>query len=155
MSRSFTVRTNYFTQITLQDMIHKLVELQDFEQLVTLKHVNIIKNFNGKSTVINHNFSKILLNDGYTVFEIENNYIFITYYHHEHIWYSVESRALFGKGKDLFVAIASVLASLTEGKVGSGDGAWSNGNMDYSGSGLWNEYLSTERKNILQRYDKL
>ena len=68
--------------------------------------------------------------------------------------YYIESRHLVGIGRDLWVAAASALASITNGIVSSADGAW-DGYCEYSGDELWSEYLNCQRKKDIEEYSRL
>ncbi len=143
MSRSFFVRTDRDKELNLKDFTD---HLKNYITLSTAE-LEIVHN---KNNICPDNFDKVSLNTGLTVFAIadEPQYIYIEYdkvENNKFLWY-IESRALEGRGRRLFVAAAAVIADLTDGEVESGDGAWHNADT-YSSSELWNDYLNYELKN--------
>lgn len=122
MSRSFTVRIAGKT-LTSDEIIESISKLKSFDRL----YINI-----DDIEIINH--SPCLI-----TFVLENAVHLKFLGNHV----SIESRALDGKGRSLFIAISSVVSILLDSPVSSCDGAWYNDNI-YSGVDLWNEYLDTE-----------
>lgn len=119
MSRSFTVRTA--DKILTSDEVTDCIEiLKSFDKLCI--NTDDIE-------VINHSPRLI-------TFVLENAVHLA--FRENHI--SIESRALKGTGRSLFIAIASAVSILTDSPVSSCDGAWHNDNF-CSGVDLWNEYL--------------
>lgn len=122
MSRSFTVRIAD-KMLTSDEVTDGIRKLKSFDKLcINIDDIGII------------NHSPCLI-----TFVLENAV-------HLHFWENrvrIESRALEGKGRSLFIAIASAVSILTDSPVSSCDGAWHDDNA-YSGVDLWNEYLDTE-----------
>lgn len=144
MSRSFTVRTNSDKELNVKELMD---DLQNYITLGTAEP-KIIHN---KKEIYPDDFDKVSLNTHYTALWFDETNIFITYHEKSHTddfkhWWSIESRALEGRGRRLFVATAAVIADLTDGEVESADGAWHNADT-YSSSELWNDYLNYEPNN--------
>lgn len=122
MSCSFTIRISNKI-LTSDEVTDGIRKLKSFDELcISIDDIEIIKH------------SPCLI-----TFVLENAV-------HLHFWENrvrIESRALKGKGRSLFIAIASAVSILTDSPVSSCDGAWHNDNS-YSGVDLWNEYLDTE-----------
>lgn len=156
MSRSFTVRTNHTEQLTIRDLLTSLHELKDIEKYVDIKKASIAKIINDKCTNITDDSLDTSLKDGYSNFLIDGGNIFITFIDTSYDesyknFYLVESRHLVGIGRDLFVAVASALAAVTDGSVSSCDGAWGDPD-ERSGSKLWNDYLNCQRELDIKKY---
>ena len=160
MSRSFIVDFDRLENITFRDIIGKLYELRDFDKLVDLKQASISKRVNDVSTAITEDLLDTSINEGYFSFLIDEGIIWVEFskrdtdinpYSNYEYYYYIESRHLVGIGRDLWVAAASALASITNGIVSSADGAW-DGYCEYSGGELWNEYLNCQRKKDIKEY---
>lgn len=128
MSRSFQVHTEKNPDFTTEDII---------STMKTLKNVNKKIDFS-KIKIVNHS--------GYNTLVIKNNLIHITFCYVEwdgklHKWWSIESRALRGMGKNLFMAYASAVGILSDGVISTGDGAWV-ADYNFSGHELWDDYIS-------------
>lgn len=160
MSRSFIVDFDHLENITFRNIIEKLNELRDFDKLVDLKQASISKRVNNVSTAITEDLLDTSINEGYFSFFIDEGRIFVTFskrdsdinpYNQYKYYYYIESRHLTGIGRDLWVAAASALASITNGIVSSADGAWDD-DCEYSGDELWNEYLNCQRQKDIEEY---
>ena len=141
MSRSFIVRTNQDKNLNLKDFMDNL------QNLITFNTTDL-KIAHNRKEIYPNSFDKVSLNTEFTVLAIDDAYIYITYHgksitEDNKFWWYIESRALEGRGRSLFVASACVIANLTDGLVDSADGAWHNPDI-YHGSELWNEYLNIE-----------
>lgn len=160
MSRSFIVDFDHFENITFRDIIGKLYELRDFDKLVDMKNASISTRVNDVSTAITEDLLDTSINEGYSSFWIDEGNIFVTFSkrdtdkypdtHYEYYYY-IESRHLTGIGRDLWVAVASAVAAITDGTVSSADGAW-DVYCEYSGDELWNEYLNCQREKDIEEY---
>ncbi|MGN1100759.1 MAG: hypothetical protein ACI4RG_01105 [Huintestinicola sp.] len=160
MSRSFTVNSDHSENITFRDIIGKLYELKDLDKLVDMKDVYISKRVNNESTAITEDLLESSINEGYSSFWIDEGNIFVTFNKRDpdkfpdtyyECYYYIESRHLTGVGRDLWVAVASAIAAITGGTVSSADGAW-DGDGEYSGDELWNEYLNFQREKDMEEY---
>ena len=142
MSRSFIIDTNHNVDITLKQLLEYLTELKIFN----VTDLSIWHNGNVIDLELFNEIS-LLLNNAHTCFKINSSYIHIDYKCNgnssENLWY-IESRALDGVDRTLFVAIACIISNLSNGLVSSGDGAWYNGDKKYQGTELWKEYLDIE-----------
>lgn len=129
MSRSFQVRTEKNPDFTSEEILNTIKTLKDYDKEIDLKNIQI--NHSGNSYV----------------FVTEDCIVHIDFNSTEwdgkiHKWWSVESRALYGMGKSLFVACASAVAILADGYASSGDGAFTP-NIDFTGHELWETYLNS------------
>ncbi|MCM1507642.1 MAG: Imm1 family immunity protein [Ruminococcus flavefaciens] len=125
MSRSFQVHTEKNPDFTTEDII---------STMKTLKNVNRKIDFS-KIKIVNHS--------GYDTLVIKNNSVHITFYDNEWTgkFWDIDSRALRGMGKNLFVACACAVGILSDGYVVTGDGAWV-ADYHFSGHELWDDYIS-------------
>lgn len=152
MSRSFTILTQTNTDITIADLFNEIIKLNDFNKLsIDFSKVNIVNHFNGEHITISDNLDLFKLNilrstEGYNTFVIEDTCIHITFEGqadyfdgNPYVW-SIESRALMGVERNLFIAVSCAICVLTGGIIYSADGAWLE-NKEFTGLELWNEYL--------------
>ena len=147
MSRTYSIdlnNKNIIKDITLKDLLNALKELNEFD--ITKIDLNELKIFNN-GNLIEHDsdiLANISMNIGHNAFLINENYVHIDFNNHynEGFYWVIESRALEGIDKDLFIAIACSMSNLVDGYITSCDGAWiPDPNKCYSGLQLWNEYL--------------
>ncbi|MDE6500536.1 MAG: hypothetical protein K2L10_00390 [Ruminococcus sp.] len=130
MSRSFQVRTEKNPDFTAEDILNTIKTLRNSDKEINLKNIRIINN-----------------SETYYTFVTEDCIVHITFHSTEwdgkfRQWWSVESRAIDGMGKNLFVACASAMAILSDGYASSGDGAFTP-DIDFMGNELWENYLKT------------
>ncbi|MDE7099190.1 MAG: hypothetical protein K2O60_08605 [Ruminococcus sp.] len=141
MSRSFIIETNQDKNLKVKDFMDNLKNLIIF-------NTTDLKIVHNRNNIYPDSFDEISLNTGLTVFMIDDSYIYITYHgnniENNKFWWYIQSRALEGRGRSLFVASACIIANLTGGLANSADGAWYNPDKFYYGSELWNEYLNIE-----------
>ena len=144
MSRSFIVNTEHNPHLTLKDFMNSLKNLTPFD-------MDSLKIFHNRQEIHSDCFDKISLNTGLTVLMIDDVRTYINCHGDDveknKFWWYIESRALEGRGRSLFVASACIIANLTDGLANSADGAWNhNPDQYYDGSALWKEYLHIEMK---------
>lgn len=128
MSRSFQVTTEKNPDFTINEILNIIKTLRDSEKEIDFKNIRIV----------NHS-------EYYNTLVTQDCMVHITFHATErdgkvHKWWDVESRALYGMGKSLFVACASAIAILTDGYVSSGDGAFFY-SRDFKGHELWETHL--------------
>lgn len=129
MSRSFQVITEKNPDFTAEEILNTIKTLRDSDKEINLKNIRII-NHSGTSYA----------------FVAEDCIVHINFRSTEwdgkiHKWWSVESRALYGMGKSLFVACASAVAILTDGYASSCDGAFIIPDTNFTGHELWETHL--------------
>lgn len=140
MSRSFIVKTNKDIKISLIVFMERLKNLDLFD-VTELKIW-----YEGNDTDLDSIYKQSLtLNTHHTCFAIDDSLIHISYHDDSpRKWWYIESRALDGIGRSLFVATASIIADLSDGLANSADGAWHDPDKMYHGIELWEEYLNME-----------
>lgn len=86
---------------------------------------------------------EIVNHSDYNTLVIKNKSVHITFHDSEFTGkhWDIESRALRGMGKNLFVACACAVGILANGYVVTGDGAWV-ADYHFSGHELWDDYTS-------------
>ena len=137
MSRTFQVYPAIDPDLTVNDLMEVLDSFGLFDP------AEIAVYHDGKQTAPD-SFGQVSLNIGLTCMEIADGLVFIDFHRWEnHNYWCIESRALEGIGRSLFVAAACAIANLTDGIVNSGDGAWEHAG-DYHGAELWQAYLTEE-----------
>ena len=130
MSRSFQVITEKNPDFTIKEILNTIKTLRDSDKEINLKNIRII----------NHS-------EYYNTLVAEDCIVHINFHTTEwngkiHKWWHIESRALDGMGKNLFVACSSAVAILTDGYASSGDGAFTP-DIDFTGHELWKNYLDS------------
>lgn len=128
MSRSFQIITEKNPDFTINEILNTIKTLRDSDKEIDFKNIRIV----------NHS-------EYYNTLVTEYCMIHITFHTTDwdgkiHKWWHVESRALYGMGKSLFVACASAIAILTDGYASSGDGAFFY-SRDFKGHELWETHL--------------
>ena len=131
MSRSFQVITEKNPDFTTEDILNTIKNLRDSDKEINLKNIRII----------NHS-------ENYYTFVTEDCMVHITFHSTEwkgkiDKWWHVESRAMDGMGKNLFVACASAVAILTDGYAISCDGAFIIPDTNFTGHELWKTHLDS------------
>ena len=140
MSRSFIVKTKQDVNLTLTAFMERLQNLGLFD--ITELKIGYDGNAVDLESIDNLSLS---IDKIHTCFMIDDSYIHITYHDDSsEKWWYIESRALDGIGRSLFVATASIIADLSNGLANSADGAWHNPDKKYHGTELWKEYLNIE-----------
>lgn len=129
MSRSFQVRTEKNPDFTAEEILNTIKTLRDSDKEINFKNIHIIHS------------------ETFDTFITEDCIVHITFHSTEwngkiRKWWHVESRTLYGMGKNFFVACASALGILTGGYVTSGDGAFTP-DIDFTGHELWETYLDS------------
>ncbi|MCR5143666.1 MAG: hypothetical protein K6C68_14310 [Ruminococcus sp.] len=143
MSRSFIVNTKQDVNLTLTSFMGCLQNLSLFD-------ITKLKIWYDGDAIDLDSIEKLSLSIDkvHICFMIEDSYIHITYHDDSsEKWWCIESRALDGIGRSLFVAAASIIADLSSGLADSADGAWHNPDKKYHGIELWKEYLNIELLN--------
>ncbi|MDE6426517.1 MAG: hypothetical protein K2K89_10350 [Ruminococcus sp.] len=130
MSRSFQVITEKNPDFTAEEILNTIKTLKDSNKEINLKNIQI-----------NHSETSY-------VFITEDCIVHITFHSTEwdgktHKWWHIESRALDGMGKNLFVACASAVAILTDGYAISCDGAFIISDTNFTGHELWETHLNS------------
>ncbi|MCM1315325.1 MAG: hypothetical protein NC244_08170 [Alistipes senegalensis] len=131
MSRSFQVITEKNPDFTVEEILNIIKTLKNSDKEINLENIRII----------NHS-------EYYNTFVTEDCIVHITFHSTEwdgkiHKWWSVESRALYGMGKNLFVACASAVAILADGYASSCDGAFIISDTNFTGQELWETHLDS------------
>ena len=155
MSRTFTIDSNTDKTVTLGDLIDCIRSLEGFEK-TGIDFTNVImsrkyKNDEGENTYNDRSLIISRTDKGYfwmRINESDSSGIFIDF--SQRTWddasapyyWMIESRALEGKSRSLFIAAACAIAILHDGKVYSFDGAWDGADI-YTGQELWRIYLES------------
>ncbi|MDE5557034.1 MAG: hypothetical protein K2J32_04980 [Ruminococcus sp.] len=131
MSRSFQVITEKNPDFTIKEILNTIKTLRDSDKEIDFKNIRI--NHSGTSYV----------------FVTEDCIVHINFHTTEwdgkiHKWWHIESRALYGMGKSLFVACASAVAILTDGYASSCDGAFIISDTKFTGHELWKTHLDIQ-----------
>ena len=140
MSRSFRVKTK-------QNVDLPLTAFMDCLQNLSLFDIAKLKMWYDGNAIELDSVEKLSLSIDkvHICFMIEDSYTHITYHDDSpEKWWDIESRALKGIGRSLFVATVSIIANLSNGLADSADGAWHNPDKKYHGMELWKEYLNIE-----------
>lgn len=155
MSRTFTIDSNTDKTVTLGDLIDSIRSLEGFEKtgidFSNVKMLRKYKNDEGENTYNDRSLIISRTDDGHFcmyINEADSSNIFIDFnqrswdYADTPYYWMIESRALEGKSRSLFIAVACAIAILHDGKVFSGDGAWHGADI-YTGQELWRIYLES------------
>lgn len=130
MSRSFQVRTEKYSDFTAEELLNTFKTLRDSDKEIDFENIHII----------NHSEIFKILITKYCI--VHMDFHDIEFDGKSHKYWHVDSRAIDGMGKNLFVACASALAILMDGYASSGDGAFTP-DIDFTGNELWETYLDS------------
>ncbi|MCH5348947.1 MAG: hypothetical protein J1E40_06455 [Oscillospiraceae bacterium] len=155
MSRTFTIDSNTDKTVTLGDLIDSIRSLEGFEKTgIDFTNVKMSRNYKNDKGENTYNDRSLIIsrtdNGKFCMYinEPDSNNIFIGFTQSRWddlptpYYWMIESRALEGKSRSLFIAIACAIAILHDGKVYSFDGAWYGADI-YTGQELWRIYLES------------
>lgn len=130
MSRSFQVETEKYSDFTTEELLNTFRTLRDSDKEIDFENIQIFHHSETHKTLtVNNCIVHMNFHDTESDGKINK-------------WWCVESRALDGMGKNLFVACASALAIMTDGNASSGDGAFI-ADINFTGHELWETYLDS------------
>ncbi|MDE6677907.1 MAG: hypothetical protein K2K02_02600, partial [Ruminococcus sp.] len=115
---------------TAEDILNTIKTLRNSDKEINLKNIRIINN---SETCYNFVTENCIVHIDFNITEWNGKI---------RKWWHIESRAIDGMGKNLFVACASAVAILSDGYASSGDGAFTP-DIDFMGNELWENYLKT------------